>query len=253
MQRVYDLGGIYVLNLHPERGVLCQFALRALLASTRYQAPPIWVTSLMNVAEWWEERKQLRLKIAPMGTEELEGEADTAAMGTKGADESALGTINRPLREGRWLVETNGTNRATLLARHVFVEDAPTVPWYRGDVQVLAQRFAVRAAQCPCIGLSPQSAQEVEDFLCEQGYPFVRCSEEDALRYACYLDLPEGLGRTRKEQIQRKSKLLAQLMELEAPLIYYSCWPNGCRAALSITGDIDSVTIQDFFRRVVEV
>ena len=32
MSRVYDLSGIYTLNLHPERGVLCQRALDRLLA-----------------------------------------------------------------------------------------------------------------------------------------------------------------------------------------------------------------------------
>jgi hypothetical protein len=30
-------------------------------------------------------------------------------------------------------------------------------------------------------------------------------------------------------------------------------WPEGKRAALSITGDVDSVTIQDFFLRILEV
>jgi len=53
--------------------------------------------------------------------------------------------------------------------------------------------------------------------------------------------------------VQRKSRLLQQIEELKAPLIYYGYWPNGCRAALSITGDIDSITIQDFFRRIIEV
>ena len=221
MERVYDLGGIYVLNLHPERGVLCQFALRALLASTLDVALPIWVTNLMNVAQWWKERTQFRLNITPLAPD-------------------------------HWQVEAS-CSRATLLARHIVIEDAPTILWHGADVQVLSERFSVHAAQCPCIGLSYQTSEELEDFLCEQGYPFVRCSEVDAQRYACYLDMPEGLGKTRKEQIRSKSELLSQLMELEAPLVYYGCWPNGCRSALSITGDIDSVTIQDFFRRVVEV
>ena len=32
MQRVYDYGGLYTLNLHPERGVLCRQALDMLLS-----------------------------------------------------------------------------------------------------------------------------------------------------------------------------------------------------------------------------
>ncbi len=222
MQHVYDLGGIYVLNLHPERAALCKQSLVALLSYTRDRPLPIWVTSLRNAAQWWKERSQFRLNIIPQAP-------------------------------NRWQVEATCTPRATLLARHLVVEDQPTTPWYGVDVQVPSHRFSVHAEKCPCIGLSPQTPQELEDFLFEQGYPFVRCSEQDAHLYACYLDIPEGLGTTRKEQVQRKSRLLQQIEELKAPLIYYGCWPNGCRAALSITGDIDSITIQDFFRRIIEV
>jgi hypothetical protein len=222
MQRAYDLGGIYVLNLHPERAVPCKQSLNALLSSAYDQSLPVWVTSLMNIAQWWKERSQFRLNILPQA-------------------------------HNHWQVEAMCTPRSTILARHLVVEGQPTTPWHRGDVQVSSHRFTVQAEQCPCLGVSPQTSQEIDDFLFEQGYPFVRCSEQDAHRYACYLDIPEGLGTTRKEQVQRKSKLLQQIEELEAPLIYYSWWPHGCRAALSITGDIDSITVQDFVRRIIEV
>jgi peptidoglycan/xylan/chitin deacetylase (PgdA/CDA1 family) len=222
MQRVYNLGGIYVLNLHPERAVLCKQSLSALLSSTKDQPLPTWVTSLRDVAQWWKERNQFRLNISP-------------------------------LAPNRWQVEATCTPRSTVLARHLIVEDQATTPWHGVDIQVSSHNFAVYAERCPCIGLSEQTSEEVGDFLIEQGYPFARCSQQDAQLYSCYLDMPEGLGTTREEQVQRKSKLLKHLEELEAPLIYFGCWPNGSRAALSITGDIDSVTIQDFFRRIVEV
>ncbi len=177
---------------------------------------------MRDVAQWWKERSQFRLNVTQQ-------------------------TANR------WQVEAFCTPRATLLARHLLVEDQSTTPWQGVDVQVASRRFSVQAVQCPCIGLSPRTSHEVDDFLSEQGYPFIRCSEQDAHLYACYLDIPGGFGTTREEQVQRKSRLLQQIEELEAPLIYYGCWPDGRRAALSITGDIDSVTIQDFFRRIVEV
>ena len=53
--------------------------------------------------------------------------------------------------------------------------------------------------------------------------------------------------------MQRSSDLLDRLEQLDAPLLRFACWPEKNRAALSITGDIDSVTIQDFFRRILEV
>ena len=222
MQRVYELGGIYVLNLHPERALLCKHSLNGLLSFTLAQSLPTWVTSLGDVAQWWKERSQFRLHFAPLAPH-------------------------------RWQVEAICTPRATLLARHVAIEDQPTARWHGANSRVLSQRFIVHAPQCPCLGVSFQTSPDVDTFLLEQGYPFVRCSEREAHTYTYFLDRPEGLGTTREEHIQRKSALLKELEDLETPLLYFGCWPKGYRAALSITGDIDSITIQDFFRRIVEV
>jgi hypothetical protein len=41
--------------------------------------------------------------------------------------------------------------------------------------------------------------------------------------------------------------------ELAAPFLYFGCWPNGSRAALVSSGGSDSVTVQDFFLRILEV
>ncbi len=222
MQRVYDLGGLYTLNLHPERAVLCRPALQALLAASRGQALPVWVTSLQEVAAWWKERSQFRWRITAQPAD-------------------------------RWLVKAECTARATLVTRNVVVEQQTTTPWFKGDVQVQAQTFTLQATHCPCIGVSPACPQEVDDFLYEQGYAFVCCSPQDAHQYAYYLDMPSGLGTTREEQLQNKSKLVADIEAVDAPLVYFGCWPDGRRAALSITGDIDSVTVQDFFLRIIEV
>jgi peptidoglycan/xylan/chitin deacetylase (PgdA/CDA1 family) len=222
MRRVYDLGGLYTLNLHPERATLCKPALQALLTTSGEQALPVWVTSLKDVAAWWKERSQFRWRITAQSA-------------------------------GHWLVEADCTARATVVARNVVIKDHPTTPWFKNDVQVDTHTFVVQSTQYPCIGVSLQSPQEVDDFLYEQGYPFVRCSPEDAQQYAYYLDIPEGLGVTREEQLQRKSSAVQQIEAIDAPFVYFGCWPNGRRAALSITGDIDSVTVQDFFLRIIEV
>ncbi len=222
MQRVYDLGGIYVLNLHPERAISCKPALDTLLACARNRSLPVWQARLQDIAQWWKERSQFRLNITPEAP-------------------------------NRWRVEAACTPRATLLARNLEVEDQPTTCWYGADIRVQSHCYIVNAAQCPCIALSPQTPQEVLGFLHEQGYPAVCSSQEEAHNYALYLDLPEGLGTTREEQIQRRSALVQQVEQLESPLLHFGCWPEGKRAALAITGDIDSVTIQDFFLRILEV
>lgn len=222
MQRAYDLGGLYTLNLHPERAILCKRALDSLLAHASSQKPPVWVARLGDIAAWWKERSQFKLNI----------------------------TLLAP---NQWQVEASCTPRATLLARHLIVEDQPTIPWFGNDVRIESHHFRVNATKCPWIGLSVHTPQEVVDFLHEQGYPTSRCSQEEADKYALYLDIPEGLGTSSQEQSQRRSALVEQIEDLEAPFLRFGCWPDGNRAALGVTGDIDSVTIQDFFLRILEV
>jgi peptidoglycan/xylan/chitin deacetylase (PgdA/CDA1 family) len=222
MQRAYDLGGIYTLNLHPERAVLCQKALDALLTYAHSRPLPIWSACLKDIAHWWRERRQFSLTIRPQGP-------------------------------GHWSVEAACTPRATLLARHLVIEDQSATPWFGPDVRLDTGPHLVQAERCPCIALSAHTPREVADMLREQGYPAVHCSEQEASRYALYLDMPEGLGATRAEQVQRRSALLDQIDGLQEPLVYFGCWPNGRRAALAVSGDIDSVTVQDFFFRVLEV
>ena len=222
MQRVYELSGLYALYLHPERGILCKRALDSLLCYAVTRPLPVWLARLQDVAQWWKERRQFRLNVTPV-------------------------TANC------WHVEATCTPRATILARYLTVEIQPTSPWSYPDVLVESRCFTVRAARCPCIGISQQTPQQVADFLHEQGYPHVYCTQENSHMYALYVDIPEGLGKTREEQLERSSTLVQEIETLEAPLLRFGCWPDECHAALSITGDIDSVTVQDFFLRVLEV
>lgn len=222
MRRVYDQGGLYTLNLHPERGILCKQALDVLLATARAYALPVWIARLEDIAQWWKERSEFGWNICALDA-------------------------------GLWRVEATCTPRAVLLARHLEVEDAGTEAWTAADTIVRAHRFVVRAPRCPALAVSPRTPREVVDFLREQGYPTVICSQEQGQAYSLYIDVPEGLGACRDERMQRSSELLDCLEQLDAPLLRFACWPERNRAALSITGDINSVTIQDFFRRILEV
>ncbi|HEV7129368.1 MAG TPA: polysaccharide deacetylase family protein [Ktedonobacterales bacterium] len=221
LERTYELGGLYVLNLHPERGLLCLPALECLLASARQQPLRVWLAQLAEVAQWWRDRCQFALRLLPLGPRQ-------------------------------WQVEASCSAHATILVRHLVVEDQPAIPWYGPDAVVRAQSFTVSAARCPCLGLTPETPDEVVAFLREQGYPACRAPRVEANDYALYLDLSDGLGATRDERISRRGALVRQIETLEAPLVRFGCWPDQARAALAITGDIDSVTVQDFFLRVIE-
>ncbi len=161
-----------------------------------------------------------------------------------------------PQGEHRWHVGASCTQRARILARHVTVEDAPTVPWSAmdsRDMVIKSTSFTIQAPACPCIALSPATPRSVTNFLHEQGYPTVGCLQSEAHLYTLYLDKPEGLGKTRQEQLLQRSTLIETLEQLEQPLMRFGNWPDGNRAALAISGDIDSVTVQDFFLRIIEV
>lgn len=222
MQRVYELGGIYTLNLHPERGILCKLALDILLDIARNQALPVWIARLGDIAQWWKERSQFRLNIEPLATD-------------------------------CWQVNAICSERATLLGRSLMVVNADTQAWFGHEIRVHGHSFIVKATTCPCIALSLHTSSEVTDFLQEQGYPVISCSLENAWIYSLYLDMPEGLGTTRAEQLQKRSALIERIELLDGPLLHFGCWPDGSRAALGVSGDIDSVTIQDFFMRIFEV
>ncbi len=181
MQRVYDFGGVYTLNLHPERAVPCKQALTKLLYYADNRPLPVWLARLQDIAQWWKERSRFRLVITPLAFE-------------------------------RWQVHAICSPRATLLARNLTVENQPVNAWHGNNKRLHACDCIVNATLCPCIGLS-----------------------------------------TREEQVQKRSLLLQKIEQLDAPLLYFGCWPDGNRAALAITGDIDSVTIQDFFLRIFEV
>lgn len=222
MQRVYDLGSLYVLNLHPERGLLCRRALDQLLSYASQQPLPVWCARVEDIAQWWRERRQFRLQITPQAPH-------------------------------CWQVDVDCTPRATLLARHMAIKDHSPTSRVEPDSSIQARSFIVEAERCPCLALSPETPGSVLDFLLEQGYPAVYSTREESQQYALYLDLPAGLGTTREEQIRQRSELVQQIEQLDAPFLHFACWPDGKRAALAISGDIDSVTIQDFFLRIIEV
>jgi peptidoglycan/xylan/chitin deacetylase (PgdA/CDA1 family) len=223
MQRIYAREGIYTLNLHPERGILCKKALEELLRSASKQSLPVWITRLHEVAEWWQERMSFRLKITPLET-------------------------------NRWQVSATSTPRATILGRFLEVEDRQAQAWYGNEERIEAHEFTLRAACHPSLALSPQTASEVKDFLDEQGYAITPgIAEAERANYASYVDLPDGLGKSREEQIRMRSELVQKIENLQTPLLRFGYWPSGQRAALAVTGDIDSVTIQDFFLRIIEV
>ena len=209
LRRTYESGELFTLGLHPERFVLCEGALRAVLSHARSLSPTVWIARLDEIATWWRSRTE---------------------------------TTYQLVKETRntFRLTVNGPPGTTILARSVMLE-APTEPWANGYRRVLSNGFVFRADKLPFIGLPPDSPSALISFLQQQGY--LVQSSADAQPCAFHLNrmdfTPEG-----------ERPLLTQVEGGTWPLLRLARWPDGAQSALSVTGDIDALTLWDYILRM---
>lgn len=136
----------------------------------------------------------------------------------------------------------DGSPGTTLLARHVEVR-AHTVAWDGIYQRVTGTTIRFQAARRPFIGVSYGSAPYLVSFLTQQGYIIEPAA--DGQSHAFFVDRSQfGYGDERP--------LLAEIETSDFPLVRFGRWPDGARSALSITGDIDALTIWDYLLRWVK-
>jgi peptidoglycan/xylan/chitin deacetylase (PgdA/CDA1 family) len=93
----------------------------------------------------------------------------------------------------------------------------------------------------PCVGVAPGSNREAIAILAELGYIVEVGERSDG--YAVHLGLLEKNDYASIEACRRV------IDESQRPLVRFGTWPRGCQSALSVTGDIDALTIWDFVQR----
>jgi len=134
----------------------------------------------------------------------------------------------------------DGPPQATVMARSVEVE-APAEPWSDGYRWIKATNFTCCAPVRPFIGIAPGSSPALISFLKQQGY-IIEVSAQNWL-YPFYLDC---LSFTPEDE----RPLLTQIETGHWPLVRLGRWPAGARSVLSVTGDIDALTIWDYILRL---
>ncbi|HEX2078344.1 MAG TPA: polysaccharide deacetylase family protein [Longimicrobium sp.] len=144
-----------------------------------------------------------------------------------------------PLDGGRYRVRMDGDPQATLLVRGL--SGIETIPWHGEDRISPAWELEVAAERKPVVGVSPRTPPSVLAFLAEEGFPAER--GEDPARFGAWVDVH---GRTDEKRV------LAAVESSRGPLVRLGRWPAGARSALSVTGDIDCMTLQDFALRLWE-
>ena len=148
-------------------------------------------------------------------------------------------TVKEPEGE-RICITIDGPVGLTVLARRL---DLPgREPWADGYERVRAKHFDVDALPRPFIGVHPSTPPALAIFLREQGYLVEISPARDS--YAHFI------ARDRFARLDER-RLIEEIERDSSPLLRLGRWPHGARSALSITGDIDALTIRDYVYRVL--
>jgi hypothetical protein len=204
-------GDLFTLAVHPERIEACATGVAAVLDAARAASPAVWVARHDEIARWWRERLDSAVVVA----------------------ESA--------RPGWVRVSAHGPAELTVLARNVAVAGR-TEPWAGDTVRVHGSEFELQAQpRRPFIGVHADCPESVSRFLRAQGYIVEDARSGD--EHGCIV------RRDRFGPADRQP-LLAEIAAGSFPLVWLARWPSGAASALSITGDVDALTIGDYASRL---
>ena len=211
-QRTYDRGELFTVQLHPERISFCETALVDVIQQAKKFNPPIWMATLREIAEWWRERDKFSL--------EIDSESND-----------------------KYRVKADCTESATLLVKNCRV-NTPVTDWANGYQSINAKDFLLESSLRPVIGVSPDTSPAAMQFLKIEGFVVEQSNQPE--NYGLYLS---GLSQFTEAD---EKPLSERIEQSNAPLLRCWRWPYGHKSAMSITGDIDSITLKDFILRIFE-
>ncbi|MCL5291403.1 MAG: polysaccharide deacetylase family protein [Actinobacteria bacterium] len=143
--------------------------------------------------------------------------------------------------ESGYRVNVDGSQKVTLLLKNgstTLVNEA----WFKDYRLVKSGDFVVLGNKRPCVGVGRRVDESTREFLRSQG--FVVEEADDKGDYSVYLTSCTWETRERALEVIERAK---------TPIIRVWHWPGGTRSAVTVTGDIDSVTLIDFASRIFEV
>jgi hypothetical protein len=134
------------------------------------------------------------------------------------------------------------SDRATIVIRDLET-DMPTQPWY-GAYRIVEGRTGRFSADVrPFIGVASDVPPHTISFLQEQGH-IVETGAE-ARRCGTYLD------GALIERLTTQVQLIEHIEAAATPLVRFWRWPQGYRSVLSITGDLDALSLLDYVGRLL--
>jgi peptidoglycan/xylan/chitin deacetylase (PgdA/CDA1 family) len=211
-EETYDRGELFTIQLHPERILLCERALTHVVRRAKKLNPLVWVASLGEIADWWNEKDRFSLEVNSEGS-------------------------------GRYRVKATCSEKATLLLKNCKAS-VPMTEWSSGYQSTRARDFVMGSPKYPIIGVGFDTSPKAVSFLQSEGFVVEQSSEPD--KYGIYLnDLTDF-------QVTDEKPLSEMIERSDVPLVRYWRWPYRARSALTITGDIDAITLIDFGLRLFE-
>ncbi len=140
---------------------------------------------------------------------------------------------------GLYHLSAQGPDGLTVLARGVKMI-SPAEPWEERWSVARRGEVVFSSPVRPFIGVSERTDPAFTSFLRQQGY-IVEVWEDPAAT-SIHFHRPSyqrGIERAVLEEIETGA----------APLVRFGRWPDGAKSALCVTGDIDALTIKDYFLR----
>ena len=203
-------GELFTVTVHPERIDACAVGVAAVLAAARTGSPRVWIARHDEIACWWRDRTEANVVVSP----------------------------GRP----GWIrLRARGPAGLTLLARNVAVAGR-TEPWMGGTVMIPGTEVEVAARpRRPFVGVHARCPDSVSRFLREQGYIVEDARSDGDHAYFVQRD---------RFDLADRLPLLAQIEGGSFPLLRLGRWPSGAASALSVTGDVDALTIGDYATRL---
>ncbi len=140
-----------------------------------------------------------------------------------------------------WFIYFHVTPRATILSQG-FAPLAANVEWDGKYKRIMTLLLRVDGPDLPFVGLAPSAPDWVSSTMKGMGY--IVESGESAARCSLYLDKEHLQG------LQTPVDLVEYVECFTGPLVRFWPWPDGMRSALSVTGDMDALSLVDYAKRL---
>jgi len=217
-EQTYQEGELFHLLFHPERFAYIEEAILRLIQQVKTVQPAVWTPSLDELTKWWRRRARIRWRVEPS-----------------------------PVRG--WWARIEVPKEATVLLKSAELS-SKTVPVYKDYVSVppLEETSAGRVYESGShkkytIGISKTCPCAVGEFLTQEGFLVERAENPDL--HSFFIS-----GISNFSEIDKRP-LLKEIDDCREPLLRIWRWPYEARAAFTISSDVDSIVLSDFFERTL--